>query len=285
MTRAREIERVARVHRDPFEPILVVLEAPSPLAEYRKIADEIVRLMPDRRRYPKCAAEALRSLLLIRLGLHLGLRQKNLRQLLLRRRGETSLSERQLIELQRGELRWSERENGWEVFIPAAAFKNAHSSFFGGRPFRLMLPNLAGLYDAIELYVTEARALLLRDAKDPGTFFVKTVKGSSESAAYNQTTFYEAWRLTIQRYGIYNPYTGRGALAPRTAQCARCAGDAYLEADRILRTGELRHPGHTRDRGAALRAISAGEQGLFGSADFEPRVGERLDTIRRIKRT
>jgi len=35
----------------------------------------------------------------------------------------------------------------------------------------------------------------------------------SRDAAYNQTTFYEAWRLLIQRYGIFNPYTGRGAIA------------------------------------------------------------------------
>lgn len=41
---------------------------------------------------------------------------------------------------------------------------------------------------------------------------MKTVKANSRDAAYNQTTFYEAWRLTIQRYGIYNPYTGRGAI-------------------------------------------------------------------------
>lgn len=39
------------------------------------------------------------------------------------------------------------------------------------------------------------------------------VKLSSADAAYNQTTFYEAWRLVIQRYGIYNPYTGRGAIS------------------------------------------------------------------------
>ncbi|PDT81358.1 hypothetical protein CO676_22825 [Sinorhizobium sp. BJ1] len=38
------------------------------------------------------------------------------------------------------------------------------------------------------------------------------MKANSRDAAYNQTTFYEAWRLTIQRYGIYNPYTGRGAI-------------------------------------------------------------------------
>lgn len=47
---------------------------------------------------------------------------------------------------------------------------------------------------------------------DPRTFFIKTVKTTSADAAYDQNTFYEAWRLTIQRYGIYNPYTGRGAI-------------------------------------------------------------------------
>jgi hypothetical protein len=41
---------------------------------------------------------------------------------------------------------------------------------------------------------------------------VKTVKTTSTDAAYDITSFYEAWRLTIQRYGIYNPYTGRGAI-------------------------------------------------------------------------
>jgi len=42
--------------------------------------------------------------------------------------------------------------------------------------------------------------------------YVKTVKSTSVDASYNQTTFYEAWRLAIQRYGIYNPYTGRAAI-------------------------------------------------------------------------
>lgn len=39
LARSKEISRVARVHRDPFEPILPVLEAESPVGEYRKIAD------------------------------------------------------------------------------------------------------------------------------------------------------------------------------------------------------------------------------------------------------
>ncbi len=210
--RMKEIERVLRVHRDPFEPILPVLEADSPLAEYRKITDEIARLMPDGRYHPKCAAEALRALLMVRLGLHLGVRQKNLRQLLIKPRGLAASSERRLEELKRGELRWSDRDNAWEVFIPAIAFKNADSSFFSGKPFRLLLPDLCGLYGYIDRYLDGGRKLLLSGASDPETFFVKSVKQSSRSAAYDQTTFYEAWRWITQRYGIYNPWTRRGAI-------------------------------------------------------------------------
>lgn len=34
----------------------------------------------------------------------------------------------------------------------------------------------------------------------------------SRTAEYDSAPFYEAWRLAIQRYGIFNPYTGRGAV-------------------------------------------------------------------------
>lgn len=210
--RAKEIQRVARVHRDPFEPIMPVLEAPSPVGEYRKITEEILKWMPDPARYPRGAAEAVRSFLMLRLGLHLGLRQKNLRQLMVCARGQLPRSERQLEDMKRGELRWTDRDGGWEVLIPAVAFKNANSSYFGSKPFRLVLPNLGGLYDHIETYIVRHRKVLLSGVEDPGTFFVKTVKQTSTDPAYDQTTFYEAWRLTIQRYGIYNPFTGRGAI-------------------------------------------------------------------------
>ncbi|MCO6393282.1 hypothetical protein GTW25_19875 [Aliihoeflea aestuarii] len=210
--RTRELKRVARVHRDPFEPILPVLEAKSPVSEYRKITEEIVKRMPDENRYPKAAAEAVRSLLILRLGLHTGLRQKNLRELLLCPHGRLPTAERILEEQRRGEIRWSSRDQGWEVLIPALAFKNANSSFFGSKPFRLILPDLGGLYETIEAWIARHRALLIGPAEDPGTFFVKSAKLTSTDAAYCQNTFFEAWRHTIQRYGIYNPFTGRGAI-------------------------------------------------------------------------
>lgn len=210
--RAREISRVARVHRDPFEPILPILEADSALSAYRAITEEIGSRIPDARRYPRDAAEAVRSFLMLRIGLHLGVRQKNLRQLAFVRRGLKATSERQLEGERRGELRWSERDQGWEVLIPASAFKNSRSSYFNQKPFRLVLPDLGRLYGYIDDYIDRHRARLLAGAGDPRTFFVKTSKSSSRTAAYDQNTFYEAWRLTIARYGVFNPYTGRGAI-------------------------------------------------------------------------
>lgn len=210
--RQKEIQRVARVHRDPFEPIMCVLEAESPLGEYKKITEEIVKRIPDESRYPRAAAEAVRSFLLLRLGLHLGLRQKNLRQLMVCPRGQFPTSERRLEDMKRGELRWSDRDHGWEVLIPAVAFKNANSSFFGSKPFRLILPDLQDLYFYIDAYISRHRRVLLGGSEEPGTLFIKTVKTTSKDAAYNQTTFYEAWKLAIQRYGIFNPYTGRGVI-------------------------------------------------------------------------
>ena len=212
LQRAKEIARVARIHRDPFEPLLPILEAASPVGEYRKIADEVLKRMPDARRYPRAAAESVRSLLMIRLGLHLGLRQKNLRQMLICPRDRAPTTERALESRKCGELRWSERDQGWEVFVPCAAFKNASSAYFSKRPFRLLLPDLGDLYLWLDRYVSTDRSLLLAGASDPGTFFVKTRKRTSTDAAYNQTAFYEAWRLVIQRYGIHNPFTGRGAI-------------------------------------------------------------------------
>ena len=210
--RCRDLQRVIRVHRDPFEPILPILEARSPVAEYAKIANEILRLMPDHSRYPLAAAESVRSFLMIRLGLHLGLRAKNLRQLLVCPRNQAPRSERQLCEAKRGELRWNTQERSWEVFIPHVAFKNSQSSFFSGSPFRLSLPDLDNLYAMLETYIQRSRSVLLRGVSDKGVLFVKTVKRSCTTPFYDTASFCAAWRLIIQRYGIYNPFTERGVI-------------------------------------------------------------------------
>jgi len=181
------------------------LEADSPLGEYRIITDEIIKRLPDENRYPVPAAEAVRLLLMLRLGLHLGLRQTNLRQLLVCSPGHFPTSERRLEDMKRGEIRWSGSDQGWEVLIPFNAFKNANSSFFGSKPFRLIFPDLLDLYKFLNDYTERHRAVLLRNARVPGALFVKTLKSNSKVAAYDQRTSYEVWRFTIQLYGIYNP--------------------------------------------------------------------------------
>lgn len=165
--RIKEIDRVARIHRDPFEPILPALEAPSPVGEYRKITEEILRRMPDERHHPRSAAETVRAFLLLRIGLHTGLRQKNLRDFLLCERGALSTAELRLEDMKRGELRRSTRDQGWEILMPSVAFKNANSSFFGAKPFRLILPDLGRLYEMIEAWIDRHRARLIGAAADP----------------------------------------------------------------------------------------------------------------------
>lgn len=108
--------------------------------------------------------------------------------------------------------------------------------------------------------------MLLANANDPGTLFVKTVKTTSKDAAYDQTTFYEAWRLVIQRYGIYNPNTGRGAI-----KCLPPHGPSNVRD--VLATHILKQTGSYEqasdaiqdgDGGKTLRPVpAAGQAGLW----------------------
>ena len=232
----RDIRRVQQVHRDPFEPILPVLESPSPVRTYRRIANELIARLPDQRRHPRARAEAVRGFLLLRLALHFGLRQRNLRELLLCPPGEDSRSLRELRDLKRGEIRWIESSGKWEMLIPSEAFKNANSSFFAARPLKLELPDVDALYEHLASYVGVHRHLLLQGATDPGTFFVKSAKATSRNASYDGPGFYEAWRELIQRYGIYNPYTKRGAIEGLLPHGPHCVRDV-LATHILKRTG------------------------------------------------
>lgn len=195
---------------------------------------------------------------MLRLGLHLGLRQKNLRELLLCPKGRRPAPERKLEALRCGELRWTGAS--WEVLIPAAAFKNANSSFFDGRPFRVTLPDIGDLYALIDMWIARHRPVLIGRAVDPGTVLVATARGPKTNISFGKAAFYNLWRQTIARYGVFNPYTGRGApwvAASRTAWRSGRPGHSHFEGDRLLRARRLRHPGHGRDRRPPLRPLSA----------------------------
>lgn len=60
--------------------------------------------MPDDARHPRAAAEAVRGFLMLRLGLHLGLRQENLRQLLVCPLDQAPALERDIERLKRDVL-------------------------------------------------------------------------------------------------------------------------------------------------------------------------------------
>ncbi len=85
--------------------------------------------------------------------------------------------------MRRGEIRWNDRENGWEVLIRSIAFKNANSSFFGSKPFRLILPDLLDLYHYINAYIERHRKVLLVRLLIQKPSSIKTVKLSSSDAS------------------------------------------------------------------------------------------------------
>lgn len=210
--RGVDLRRSSRIHRDPFEPVLPVLESDAPLIQYKKIADEIIRHSPNDELDPFNAAICARSYLLVRFAMQLCVRQRNLRELLVCPRGSKPTANSTLEGVKRGELRWNEREGCWEAFIPATAFKNARSSFFRGRPYRLLLRDHEELNYRIERYLLRYRRYLLGGMTDPGTFFVRSALSSPRTATYDMFGFYNIWRTIIQKFGIYNPYTGRGAI-------------------------------------------------------------------------
>lgn len=207
-----EVRKLMRTHRDPFEPILPVLRSDNPLKVYKKIATEVLRRMPNTAVHPVEAAEATRSYLMLRLGMHLGFRQRNLRELLLSQPGEGKRSDLALREMRCGEIRWSELDKAWEVYAPYLAFKNWDSTFFSRQAYRQLLPDVDGLYYWIRNYLGKHRSILLNGRIDPGTFFVRKMRSDRVTPAMDSKAFHFAWRDTIQRYGIYNPYTKRGAI-------------------------------------------------------------------------
>lgn len=199
--------------RNSFDAIRTVLHSEEPMRVYKKIADEIL-LRPVALASGKFGqAEKVRSYLMIRIPCEIGSRSKNLRQLLVCPRGKRPHSLNELSALKRGEFRWSDEENAWEVIIPKSAFKNSRSKYFKLGPFRKVFKYDTILYDMIDAYINIHRLTLLNGRKDSGTFFVTRPKGGIGDASYGCQTFYTAYANIIRTYGIYNPFTGKGAIA------------------------------------------------------------------------
>lgn len=245
-SRSRELCRIVRQHRDPFEAILPVLKSSSPLFEYKKIVDEIERELDEPASSKIEYAKRVRAFLLFRVALHLGVRQRNLRELLICKKGDKPLTANKLEALQRGEMRWDSASQCWEVFIPAAAFKNSRSSFFKGRPFHLTLPDIGKLYALIDDYLARWRPVLLKGNAEPRTFFVRTAVRKGVSAEYDVNGLYDEWKWIVQKYGIFNPFTKRGAIEGLLPHGPHCIRD-------VLATHILRQTGSYELAGFAIQ--------------------------------
>ena len=207
-TRIGDLKPLLQQGRDPFEALRPVLNDDNPRDVYHQIAREIRARMPDRSSGVR-RPEALRALMLLRLGLVMPLRQKNMRQLLICPPGKRPRSFKRLARLRRGEMVY-DPTLGWRIRITREAFKNEKAKALRAW-MELPIPDIDGLYDEIAEYL-QARQFLLNGAPDSGTFFVKTMQSRAENPEYTADGYYNAFRAMITTYGIYNPYTGRGAI-------------------------------------------------------------------------
>jgi integrase len=95
----------------------------------------------------------------------------------------------------------------------ASAFKNARSravrEIRPERPF--MVRDSLGMKQDFLDYI-EARGILLNGHSDPGTLFVKNMASRAKEPEMSGHAFYEMWLNLIRRYGIKNPFNGRGAI-------------------------------------------------------------------------
>jgi hypothetical protein len=210
-TRIKEVEAKTKdtKGRDPFLAIAPVLDSVAPAATYYRIVLEIRRRIPDDT-YPVRRAEALRALVVFRIGLATGFRQRNLRELLVNIDPASPTPMQRLREIRAGELHWN--GSRYVIRMPRAAFKNDVAKALMGSERDFVLADRDGLYDEIEAYLA-ARRDLLGDVDDPGLLFVKSCAGTrAKDAAYDQTGFYEMFRAAVVTYGIYNPWRGEGAI-------------------------------------------------------------------------
>ncbi|MGO7367119.1 hypothetical protein [Rhizobium leguminosarum] len=241
--RSRALASVEQVHRDPFEAIEPILNAKSPIQEYRKITKQIIAHLGRGGLEEYEQAEGIRAFLMLQFGMHLGLRQKNLRELLVCR-SDCPTPEAVLAQKRRGELKWSSATEKWEVLVPAVAFKNASSPFFyRAKPYLCVIPDVDDLYAIIAAYMEKHRSVLIGDRDDPETFFVKGNLKKKGRPDFDRGSFYDAWRSAIVKFGIYNPYTNRGAIKGLLPHGPHCVRDVL--ATHVLKTtGSVELAGH-----------------------------------------
>ena len=194
MELAEAVEESAEKLRDPFEPILPIINAENPFSALRVFAQNIYDDRPDQYTAPVKMATHMRNYIIVRLCSATALRSKNLRELTYRTNNT-------------GHLR---REGAhWVIEIPYRRFKNWRSSFFGFKRqkenYRKILVDEDGLYDCLEEYLTVHRPTLLKTTKSEILFVA-----SSENPMFGVSHFYTNFQRLTMIYLAENPYLGRG---------------------------------------------------------------------------
>lgn len=196
--------------RDPFEPIRVIVNQERPIDAYYAIIDEIARQMPSEEDNLRGRARAARSLIAIRYLLKLPIRAKNLVELRIVPKGSPPTPMRALSRRKIAELWYDEDRGVWVHRQPKSAFKNHRSP--ATMDVELDLNDTDGYYADIEAWL-KLRPVLLNGHEDPGTFLVNDRTRRSKRSSLTPYGLYKLWIGTIAKYGIYNPYTGTGAIA------------------------------------------------------------------------
>ena len=216
-------------HRDPFLPILPVLNDPEPLVRYRQILGEMLRYRPSTTDTPIRHAHFLRERLLFDIATQTHLRQRQLRELMFTPKGERPTPDGEMIDRRMIEVRYGVNtevfesdQPGWYIRATAKSFKNAGSKVFGDWQWvDFPLVDEHDLYADIEAYLQRARRTLIGDDADTDrTVFVNWNRGREGTPADRRKSGYgftegglrKVWSDIIRRFGIYNPYTGRGVI-------------------------------------------------------------------------
>jgi transcriptional regulator with XRE-family HTH domain len=209
-SRWHQLEPLVTQGRDPFRPIEVVLDAEKPLHEYYKITDEIRGRMPLAAANEREYARAMRSLMLVRYLLKMPVRASNLAACRLREKGDDKTPMAKLARLRCPELWFDPKEKIWMHRQPKKAFKNWNSP--ATADVEVPLSDTDGFYKELEDYIA-VRKILLGGHEDPGTLFINDMTHGSKRTTCMALGLNALWKRMLQKYGIYNPWTGTGAIS------------------------------------------------------------------------
>jgi hypothetical protein len=153
-----ELQNLIQQGRDPFAPILVVVDADRPRDIYYRIVEEIRLWMPSADEDPLRRARLLRFLMSLRYPLKLPLRAKNLVQCGIVPKGAPPTPMNVLARQKRPELWFDDVKGRWLHRQPKSAFKNWHSA--ATSDVEIELTDTDGFVRELEEYISLRPVLL-----------------------------------------------------------------------------------------------------------------------------